>query len=52
MKLKDHPFPIKDEIETNEDLRLKYRYLDLEDHQVQKNLILRHKMDQITQKVF
>ena len=46
------PFPIKDEIETHEDLRLKYRYLDLRRPKLQKSLILRHKMAQITRKYF
>ena len=46
------PFAIKDEIETHEDLRLKYRYLDLRRPKLQKSLILRHKMAQITRKYF
>lgn len=46
------PFPIKDEIDTHEDLRLKYRYLDLRRPKLQKNLLLRHRMYQITRKYF
>jgi aspartyl-tRNA synthetase len=46
------PFSIKDEIETHEDLRLKYRYLDLRRPKLQKSLILRHKMAQITRQYF
>ncbi|HMN24629.1 MAG TPA: aspartate--tRNA ligase [Ignavibacteriaceae bacterium] len=46
------PFAIKDEIETHEDLRLKYRYLDLRRPKLQKSLILRHKMAQLTRKYF
>ena len=46
------PFSIKDEIDTHEDLRLKYRYLDLRRPKLQKSLILRHKMAQITRKYF
>jgi aspartyl-tRNA synthetase len=46
------PFPIKDEIDTHEDLRLKYRYLDLRRPKLQKSLILRHKMAQITRQYF
>ncbi len=46
------PFPIKDEIDTHEDLRLKYRYLDLRRPALQKNLILRHKMYLLTRKYF
>lgn len=37
------PFPIKDEIDVSEDIRLRYRYLDLRRPAVQKNLLLRHK---------
>jgi aspartyl-tRNA synthetase len=46
------PFAIKDEIDTHEDLRLKYRYLDLRRPILQKNLILRHKLAQITRQYF
>jgi aspartyl-tRNA synthetase len=46
------PFQIKDEIEVNEDIRLKYRYLDLRRPKVQSNIILRHKMYQVTRKYF
>ncbi len=44
------PFPIEDEIETSEDLRLKYRFLDLRRHQMQSNLLTRHKMAQAVRK--
>ncbi len=46
------PFQIKDEIDVNEDLRLKYRYLDLRRPRMQKNLLLRHKVYQIVRKYF
>ena len=46
------PFPIREEIDTHEDLRLKYRYLDLRRAKLQKNILLRHKMYQITRKYF
>lgn len=49
---KTSPFPIKDKIDTSEDIRLKYRYLDLRRPSVQKNLLLRHKMYQLTRKYF
>lgn len=49
---KTTPFPIKHEIDVSEDLRLKYRYLDLRRPDVQKNLLLRHRMYQIVRKYF
>ena len=41
------PFPIDDKIEVNEDIRLKYRYLDLRKKTVQNSLIVRHKITQV-----
>lgn len=38
------PFPIQDGITTDEMLRLKYRYLDLRRPEMQKRLILRHRV--------
>ncbi len=46
------PFAIKDETDAFEDLRLKYRYLDLRRPALQKVLLLRHKMYQLTRKYF
>ncbi|MEE9449088.1 MAG: aspartate--tRNA ligase, partial [Ignavibacteriaceae bacterium] len=46
------PFPVKDNIDAFEDLRLKYRYLDLRRPPLQKNLLLRHKMYQVVRKYF
>ncbi len=46
------PFPIEDEIETGEDTRLKYRYLDLRRPILQKNLMTRHKMYHIVHHFF
>lgn len=40
------PFPIEDEVETSEELRLKYRFLDLRRQQMQNNLRVRHKTAQ------
>lgn len=42
------PFIIDDETDGGEDLRMKYRYLDLRRNSIRKNLELRHKMAQIT----
>ncbi len=38
------PFPISDNIQVDESLRLKYRYLDLRRPHMQHNMILRHRM--------
>ncbi len=46
------PFPIEEKVEANEDIRLKYRYLDLRREPMQRNLMLRHKMYQITRRYF
>ncbi|MEE2960452.1 MAG: aspartate--tRNA ligase [Myxococcota bacterium] len=41
------PFQIEDNIDTSEEVRLKYRYLDLRRPSLQDNLILRHKFNQL-----
>jgi len=46
------PFVIKNETDAFEDLRLKYRYLDLRRPALQKVLLLRHKMYQMVRKYF
>ena len=38
------PFPIEDRTEANEDLRLKYRYLDLRRPEMTRMLVLRHRV--------
>lgn len=37
-------FPIEDEIDVSEDIRLRYRYLDLRRPKMQRNFLLRHKV--------
>ncbi|MES3016685.1 MAG: aspartate--tRNA ligase [Bacteroidota bacterium] len=44
------PFLIEDETDGGEDLRAKYRYLDLRRNPVRNNLVLRHKMAQEVRK--
>ena len=49
------PFSITDNIsdnDANEDIRFRYRYLDLRRSNVQKNIILRHKVIQSARKFF
>ena len=41
---KTPPFPIEDEVDVAETVRLKYRYLDLRRPALQKNLLIRHRM--------
>ena len=46
------PFEIKDYIDVSEDIRLKYRYLDLRRPKPQQALILRHQISQVTRQFF
>ncbi|MGH7439939.1 MAG: aspartate--tRNA ligase [Polyangiaceae bacterium] len=46
------PFAIADEIDTGEEKRLQYRYLDLRRAPFQKTLRLRHRINQTTRRYF
>ncbi len=51
-KAQTPPFEITPETKVNEELRLKYRYLDLRRAPLQQNLILRHKIAQCARQYF
>ncbi len=51
-KAKTPPFQIKDNIDVNEELRLKYRYLDLRRNEMKENLLTRHKIYQVVRNYF
>lgn len=42
------PFPMEDQVDVSEDVRLKYRYVDLRRPHMQRNLILRSKVAFVT----
>ena len=46
------PFEILENSNAGEDLRLKYRYLDLRRPDIQKNILLRHKITKVTRDYF
>ena len=46
------PFEILENSLANEELRLKYRYLDLRSPDIQKNILLRHKITKVTRDYF
>ena len=46
------PFEIVDDCNTSELTRLKYRYLDLRRPELQKNILLRHKLAKVTRDYF
>jgi aspartyl-tRNA synthetase len=46
------PFVIEEAVRANEDLRLKYRYLDLRRPSLQRNLMIRHRITQSIRNFF
>ncbi len=51
-KAKTPPFYIQDGIDVDEMLRLRYRYLDLRRPEMQKNIILRHRVTKVMRDYF
>lgn len=51
-KAQTTPFEITSETKVNEELRLKYRYLDLRRSPLQKNIIMRHEIARVTREYF
>lgn len=49
---KTTPFEINSRVEASEDVRLKYRYLDLRRPEMQRNLIIRHRLAQVARSYF
>lgn len=46
------PFDIKDGIKTNEELRLRYRYLDLRRNELQSAILMRHRIVKLVRDYF
>lgn len=46
-RAKTPPFDIRDDAEVSDDLRLKYRYLDLRRPKMNQNMVLRHKVKKV-----
>jgi len=51
-KAETTPFEITNETKVNEELRLKYRYLDLRRAPLQQNIIMRHELARVTREYF
>ena len=51
-KAQTPPFEIVSDTKVNEELRLKYRYLDLRREPLQRNIIMRHEIAKVTREYF
>ena len=51
-KAETPPIEVEDRVESNEDMRLKYRYLDLRRPVMQDRLLIRHKAAQTAREYF
>ena len=51
-KAQTPPFEIIDNTNTNEELRLKYRYLDLRRQELQKNIMMRHEIAKVAREYY
>lgn len=51
-KAETTPFEVTNSEKVNDELKLKYRYLDLRNPKLQKNMIMRHKIAQVTREYF
>jgi aspartyl-tRNA synthetase len=49
---KTPPFQVEDDVDASENIRLKYRYLDLRRPKLFQNLLVRHKVAQLTRGYF
>ena len=51
-KAQTPPFEVSNSGKVNDELKLKYRYLELRNEKLQKNLILRHELAKVTREFF